>query len=265
MGRVARALMQAEITERLRDRWVIVVSVLFALLATGVSLYGSKVERAGAAQLTGASLVTLASLLVPLVALILGHDAIVGERERNTLGLLLSLPVRRVEVALAKFLGRLIALAVAIGVGLGLAIAFAASEQRGALARLIIPALELGAAFLSLGVLLSALARRQITAASSAVALWFLLVIFYDLGLLALMVATDGAVGSRGVATLVIANPVGLFRLQMLAAFGSAGALGELGVSVPAPGSALAVISWLGWVLGPLALSALLLGRRAER
>ena len=97
MGRVGRALIWHELLERTRDRWVLVISVLFALLASGVGLYGRSAE-ADVAKLTGPSLVTLASLLVPLVALVLSHDAIVGERERNTLGLLLSLPVGRFEV-----------------------------------------------------------------------------------------------------------------------------------------------------------------------
>jgi Cu-processing system permease protein len=117
MGRVFRALVLHELLERTRDRWVLVISVLFALLATGVGLYGRSAE-ADAAALTGPSLVTLTGLLVPLVALVLGHDAIVGERERNTLGLLLSLPVSRPGVVLAKYLGRLIALCGAIALGL---------------------------------------------------------------------------------------------------------------------------------------------------
>ena len=112
MGRVGRALVWHELLERTRDRWVLVISLLFALLATGVGLYGRSAE-ADVAKLTGPSLVTLASLLVPLVALVLSHDAIVGERERNTLGLLLSLPVGRFEVVAAKLVGRSLALAIA--------------------------------------------------------------------------------------------------------------------------------------------------------
>jgi hypothetical protein len=38
MGRVARALIWHEFLERTRDRWVAVVSVLFALLASAVGL-----------------------------------------------------------------------------------------------------------------------------------------------------------------------------------------------------------------------------------
>ena len=87
MGRVGRALVLHELLERTRDRWVLVISALFALLATGVSLYGRSAE-VEVAKLTGPSLVTLTALLVPLVAMVLSHDAIVGERERNTLDLI---------------------------------------------------------------------------------------------------------------------------------------------------------------------------------
>jgi len=129
MGRVGRALVWHELQERLRDRWVVVISVLFALLASAVSLYGRSAE-AEIAKLTGPSLVTLASLLIPLVALVLSHDAIVGERERNTLGLLLSLPVGRFEVVFAKHIGRGLALVLAVLVGLGAALAPARRAAR---------------------------------------------------------------------------------------------------------------------------------------
>lgn len=265
MGRVARSLIVAEVIERLRDRWVLVVSVLFALLAAGVSLYGRKVEGA-AVDLTGASLVTLASLLVPLVALVLGHDAIVGERERNTLGLLLSLPISRLEVVIAKYVGRLLALTVAIGAGLGVSIAIAPPGGRLALLYLLGPSLTLGAAFLAIGVLVSSVTRRQITAASAVVAIWFFLVILYDLGLLGLLVVTDGAIGQQTVAYLVLANPVGLFRLQMLSVFGGAGGLESLGMAIPSARSLGTALSWLAWVVVPVGLSGLFLTlRRSDR
>ena len=237
-----------------------VVSALFALLAVAVALYGRKVE-ADSVQLTGASLVTLTSLLVPLVAVVLGHDAIVGERERNTLGLLLSLPVRRVEVIIAKFLGRLIALGFAVGFGIGVAMVAGPPAGRERLLSLLGPALLLGAAFLAIGVFISTLARRQISAASAAVALWFLLVLLYDFGLLSVLVISDGAVGNATIATAIIANPVGLFRLQMLAVFGGADALLNLGVVVPAPGSLAALLIWTAWIGLPIAGSALALTR----
>jgi hypothetical protein len=56
-------------------------------------------------DVTIASLVSLVIYLVPLIALILGYDAIVAERERGSLDLLLSMPITRFEVLLGKYTG----------------------------------------------------------------------------------------------------------------------------------------------------------------
>src|SRR5690606_34472477 len=52
MGRVGLALFTHEFLERTRDRWVVVVSVVFGLLASAVSLYAREAE-ASASRLTG--------------------------------------------------------------------------------------------------------------------------------------------------------------------------------------------------------------------
>jgi Cu-processing system permease protein len=264
MGSGARALPWHARAARARDRWVVVISLLFALLATAVSLYA---RSAGSAiNLTGPSLVTLVSLLVPLVALVLGHDAIVGERERNTLGLLLSLPVTKLEVVASKFLGRLLAMACAVTLGLGAAIVVAPRGDGAVLAALIVPTLLLGAAFLSLGVLISAAVTRQISAASLVVTAWFVLVFFYDLALLGLLVVTDGGLSQRSVAWLVFANPAGLFRVQMMERFAGPEVLHNLGMTVALPGPGVSAALWSAWLVVPIAASALLLARRkAER
>jgi Cu-processing system permease protein len=260
MGRVGRALVLHELLERTRDRWVIVVSALFALLASGVSLYGRSAE-VEVAKLTGPSLVTLTALLVPLVAMVLSHDAIVGERERNTLGLLLSLPVSRLEVTLAKYLGRALALAGSVTVGLGVAMAVGDPAGARTLAQLLGPTLLLGLAFLSLGMLISTCSRRQVTAASIVVVVWFLLVFFYDLGLLGLLVISDGAISQQTVSTLVIANPAGLYRMQMMQAFAGPEVLRDLGMTATLPGSAAVALLWGAWIVVPSVASGILLSR----
>jgi Cu-processing system permease protein len=261
MGRVGRALIVHELQERLRDRWVVVISVLFALLASAVGLYGRGAE-ADVAKLTGPSLVTLASLLVPLVALVLSHDAIVGERERNTLGLLLSLPVGRYEVVIAKLLGRSIALAIAVGLGIGAAALVSGSEGSEVLFALAGPTLLLGLAFLSLGVLISSCTRRQVTAASAVVVVWFGLVFFYDLGLLGLLILTDGGVSQELVSGLVVGNPAGLYRVQMMQVFAGPEVLRELGVSTGVPSPSVIYALWFAWFTVPALLSGALLSRR---
>ena len=235
--------------------WVLLVSGVFALLAGGVSLYGRAAEDAQAA-VTAPSVVTLATFLVPLVALILGHDAIVGERERNTLGLLLSLPVRRGEVLLAKFVGRALALCLSVGLGIGVAAMLLEAGHRAVLLALLPPTLLLGLAFLSVGMAISCLTRRRATAASLAVIIWFLLVFFYDLGLLAAMVSTGGALSQDLVAWLVTLNPAGLYRTGMLVELVGAEGLGELGLTVALPSAALKAALWGGWVAVPLAIGA---------
>lgn len=259
MSRVGWALCLHELRERTRDRWVLVISALFALLASAVGLYGrSGGESSG---LTGPSIVTLAALFVPLVALALGYDAIVGERERNTLGLLLSLPVARAEVVVAKFAGRSVALSIAVLTGLGAAALTAGAGEAATLVTLILPTMLLGLAFVSIGMLVSTLAPRQSVAASLVVVIWFLMVFFYDLGLLALLVVTDGAVPQQVVAGLVLANPAGLYRVTLLAALTGPDALSELGLVASLPGPTATAALWAAWVLGPVVISAATLSR----
>lgn len=261
IARVGLALAAHELMERTRDRWVVVISVLFAALASAVSLYGQNAGE-NAAAVTGPSLVTLAALFVPLVALILSHDAIVGERDRNTLGLLLSLPASRVEIVLGKFVGRALALVLAVSVGIGAA-ALAASEHQAAMMwSLLAPTLLLGLAFLSLGMLISALVARPVTAASMVIVTWFGLVFFYDLALLGLLVATDGAVSQETIAHFVVGNPAGLYRMMMMESMTGPDVLESLGLIVELPGTAARVAIWSAWIIGPVVLSGVLLSRQ---
>ncbi|MCP4444405.1 MAG: ABC transporter permease subunit [Myxococcales bacterium] len=264
MGRVGLHLIVHEFIERLRDRWVIASSLVFALLASAVSAYGIT-AGANAVALTGPSLATLVSLLVPLVAMILSHDAIVGERERNTLGLLLSLAVRRWEVIVAKYIGRGAALAVSVCAGLGLASVVAGKEQGAVLLQLIPATLLLGWAFLAIGMLISSISSRPVSASTMVVIVWFVLVFFFDLALLGLLVATDGYISTKTISNLVIANPAGLYRIQVLSRLSGAEALANLGMTVAPPSGALIAFIWGSWIVGPLVVSWAILSRRRVR
>jgi Cu-processing system permease protein len=192
----------------------------------------------------------------------LSHDAIVGERDRNTLGLLLSLPVGRFEVVVAKFTGRGIALVIAVTIGIGSASLIASGHQGEILVSLLGPTLLLGLAFLAIGLLISSVVDRPGTAASLVVVTWFLLVFFYDLGLLALLVITDGGVSQGIIANLVLANPAGLYRVQLMEALSGPDVLASLGMAAALPGKSAIALIWAAWILGPVALSGVLLSRR---
>jgi len=261
MMRVGRALVRHEFQERIRDRWVAVVSIVFMLMASGVTLY-SRNAAESAITLTGPSLVTLASMLVPLVALILGHDVICGERDRHTLGLLLSLPASAGEIVFAKVIGRVLALSISVSLGLGAAIILAEEGTRGALVSLVWPTVLLGAAFLTLGTFLSAVVKRPGTAASLAVVVWFLLVFFYDLGLLGLLVLTDGAFPSEAISGLVAANPAGLYRVEMMAQYAGPTGFEDLSIASFLPARGVSVAIWVAWTFGLTAVTALTLTRQ---
>ncbi|MCP3674240.1 MAG: ABC transporter permease [Gammaproteobacteria bacterium] len=262
MPHVLLALILHEFKERLRDRWVIIITILFTLLAIGIVNYAQQGSSDNSLVLAGASMITLATLFVPLVALILGHDAIVGERERNSLRLILSLPVNRVEVLLCKYIARFMALTISILIGFGLAIYTAEFEDNQALLTLLEPTICLGAAFLSLGVAISVFAKRQTTAISIVITLWFLLVFFFDLGLLGLLVITDGSLSTQVTSSLILMNPAGLYRIQLMNEFANAEFLQSLGLVMSPPSVAQIFMLWGVWIVGPFAMSAIILNYR---
>ena len=88
----------------------------------------------------------------------------------------------------------------------------------------------LGAAFLGIGYALSAIARRPGAAAGLAVGLWLVLIVLYDLGLLAAVVADDGGRFTAEVFPwLLVANPADAFRLYNLAASEATAAASGIG------------------------------------
>ncbi len=124
------------------------------------------------------------------------------------------------------------------------------------------PTLLLGLAFLSIGLMISVLARRQGAAASAVVVVWFGLVFFYDLGLLGLLVMSDGALSQGAIANLVLANPTGLYRIQMMQSFAGPEVLSDLGMSVAPPSAGLIALIWGMWLALPVLASGLLMSRR---
>jgi Cu-processing system permease protein len=209
-----------EFRDRMRSRWVLAVATIFGAFALVIAYFGA--AQAGAVgfkgmELTIASLTSLVIYLVPLIALILGYDAIVGERERGSLDLLLSLPITRVELLIGKYLGLALALASSTVAGFGLA-GLALSYGTGLEALLhyagfMFSTLLMGLAFLSIALLVSVLATNKVAASGAAVVLWFFYVLVYDLILLGILVATEGRYTGAAFPVLLLLNPADIFRI----------------------------------------------------
>ena len=116
-------LTQKELHDARRNRWFILFSVAFAGLAltlawlalSGVGTYG----LAGFGR-TGASLINLVLLIIPLMGLTLGALSLAGERERGTLLFLLSQPLAQAELLLGKFVGLALAILAAVPAARGI-------------------------------------------------------------------------------------------------------------------------------------------------
>lgn len=249
----------------LRNRWVTISVLMMALFSLVLSAAGSAPTGAlGADRLSVivASLTSLAVYLVPLVALLMSFDAVAGEVERGTLPLLLTYPVSRAEVLLGKLFAHLAILTLAVAVGYGIAaIAAAVVDPRAlsglpALWRLMWSSVLLGATFLGAGYAISAFARRPSGAAGLAIGLWLVMIVLYDLGLLAAIVADNGGLFTTTVFPwALLANPADAFRLYNLSASqATAAAAGVAGAANTIP-AWQALTSILIWPLAALALA----------
>jgi Cu-processing system permease protein len=273
--RAAAIIALREVREASRNRWILAVSLLLGGLALILAFLGSApAGTVGAAPLsvTVVSLSSLSIYLIPLIALLLAFDAVVGEAERGTLLLLLAYPVSRGAVIVGKFGGHLAVLALAITLGFGVALGGLAGLRGGASAEaveafglLIASSILLGAVFLALGTLISSIARSRATAIGLAIAAWLFFVLLYDMGLLGLLVADGGrTLDTASVKALLLLNPTDVYRLLNLAGVESVrNASGLAGLSDEASiGTGVLLGALAAWIVVPLAAASLIFRRR---
>jgi Cu-processing system permease protein len=264
-----------EIQESLRNRWVLAATLLLAALALALTLLGSAPTGTVGVRALDVVIVSLSSLtiiLLPLVALLISHDAIVGEIERGTMLLLLSYPVGRWQVLLGKFSGHFAILAFATVLGYGAAALVLAAtgaainpDSLAAFAMMIGSSVLLGAVFIAIGYLVSALVRERATAAGIAIGIWLFLVVIYDMALLGLLVVDQGRTISAGILNvLLLANPTDVYRMFNLASSANvslfSGMAGLADAMTLNPSMLLTALAM--WALLPLVLAALAFSRR---
>ncbi len=262
-----------ELRDAVRSRWFLLYSIAFAVLGLAVS-YAASVG-AGGAGLTGfgrtsAGLINLVLLVVPLMALNAGAVSIASDRERGMLSYLLAQPVARWEVLAGKYMGLAGSLLACLCLGLGLCAVVLAWRGQvtspGSLLRLGGLAFALSLSMLSVGFLVSVLARKTSVAVGTAIFLWLALVFVTDLGLMAGAVALRLRIGELFALSLV--NPLQVFKMWSLhAGEASLDVLGPAGLyAVEEYGSRLHALfgACLGaWIVAPLALAALVFSRRS--
>ncbi len=264
-----------EIKDGLRNRWVVAATALLAGLSLSLTFLGSLPTGSVGADPLAVAVVGLSSLtiyLIPLIALLLAYDAMVWEMENGTLLLLLSYPVSRWQVMVGKFLGHGAILVFATGVGYGSAGAAlffggGAIDQGSwtAFLGMIGSSALLGAAFLSLGYLISVSVNERSTAAGVAVVVWLFFVLLYDLAILGLLASDKGqGLGGGFVQGLLLLNPADVYRLFNLSGLDTVSQLSGLGGLGGQNGVAPAgLLGLMGlWVVAPLSLAVRIFSRK---
>jgi len=264
-----------EIRQAVRNRWVFAATLLLAGLALSLTFLGSAPTGSvgvGPLDVVIVSLSSLTIFLIPLIALLISHDAIVGDMERGTMLLLLSYPVARWQVLLGKFLGHLAVLAFATCLGYGLAAAALLasgssieSDSLVAFAAMIGSSILLGAVFVAIGYLVSALVRDRGTAAGVCIGLWLLLVLIYDMALLGLLALDQGRnISGTELDAMLLFNPADVYRLLNLTGFAHVSTFA--GMAGLAQSTYLSIRTLLAalmlWTVVPLAFATLAFSRR---
>lgn len=264
-----------ELRDSLRNRWFLGFTIAFAGLALALSAIGQPtgalVIQSASYSRTAASLVNLVLLFVPLIGLTLGASNVAGERETGALAYLLAQPVNSIEVLLGKYLGLAGALFASISAGFGAAgIALAgrsgAGDFGGYLLTVLLACL-LALAALSLGFLISVMARKTSTALGGGLLAWFALIFIGDLGIMGTAVVMQ--LPMQTVLGMAAINPLQLFKMAaILSIQANLEILGPAGIYLTQQyGGALLPMLLIGlllWVIVPLGCALALFTRQGS-
>ena len=184
-----------EIMDNLRNKWIIIITILFAILTLLASYAGSYFSQ-GEWQDLEATVIAMSGLVqifISIIGLMLGYAAIVGEIERGSMGPLLSLPIKRLEIILGKLVGLGSVLTITILLGFGIAGVYIGLNVQdvnyGEYLIFIGASILIGLVFLSLGLFLSSLFKKRSTAMGAAIFVWFLFAIIWQLIMVTVVIA----------------------------------------------------------------------------
>ena len=256
----------------LEGRWLFGFAALLTALVLGLSFFGLAQAREvgfqGFARVT-LSLMNLVLFVVPLAGLLLGVTSLTGSS--GTLPLLLAQPVSRAEVLLGKLagLGAALTLVQLVGFGGGgLVVALnAGADQAGAFAVLAGLSVALGWLTIATALLIAVTWPDRLRATATALLLWLLMVVAYDLAVLGATTLLRGLPLQSVLFPALLVNPVDLARVLTTLAVGSGAMFGPTSAVLmkmfgSGTGIALGVTVLVVETLVPAALAVRMFRRR---
>ena len=190
------SITKKEILDNIRNKWVIILTIIFASL-TLLASYAGSIISSGWQDLSGTigSMIALVQYLISIIALVLGYSAIIGEIESGSMNSLLSLPTTRNEILLGKFFGLGTILSISILSGFGLAGVIiglnVGSVNYGEFLFFIAASILMGLIFLSIGFCISTIFKKRSSAMGAAIFTWVFFAIIWLLIVGAIVIATN--------------------------------------------------------------------------
>jgi len=271
-----------ELLDNIRNRWIILLTVIFIILIITFSYVagGGREDLFGDMEASVTTMMAISSLLIPLIAIILGFSTISGEAESGALYVVLSYPVRRIEVLLGKLLGlgSVIIISILLGFGFGgivIALTTGSSSWTGYIGFIFL-SIFLGFIYLSLAMCISSYCKRRITSIGGGIVLFFWSLI-YGTVMMAVLFASGQPINSILTGDLpewfinsAVFSPSDMHQTAVYRAFGQSAVTFDAGggggiTSIPIPeflnlGNLL--IAHFIWFIIPLVLAYFLFKRR---
>jgi Cu-processing system permease protein len=257
-----------ELLLAVRSRWLQIFAAVFAGLALAVAGAGYILSGGHGVQdfsRTAVSLVQLVLLLVPLASLVFGALALTPDR--GAAELIYSQPASRGALLTGRMLGVWLALSAAELIGFGLA-GLVVQSQAGfdglwRYGALVATSVIVTGVFLAIAALLASTnAGRRTRVLASALVVWFVAVVLFDVAVIGAASMLRSGSASRLIIGATLINPVdaartgALLAIEGTAAFGAASlalvrVTGGFGMA-----AALIAASLIVWVVAPLSLAA---------
>jgi len=267
-----------EFMDNIRNKWIIAMMIIFLLLTILASyLAGGQAggeETFGGMEDTVVTILSISTLLIPIIAIMLGYSTISGEAESGSLSILLTYPIKRIDVLLGKLfgLGSVLIFSIVVGFGTGGLIIAATVGAAEGIAYLAFIALTsvLGLMYLSLSICISAFCKKRVTSIAGGVMIFFWAMI-YGMIIFGILLATGitfeefmtpGFAYPDWLFQSIFFSPGDMYQMSVMQAFGLSQAFG---FTIEAPEYlSLGILTFAQfiWILVPLILAYIFFKRR---
>jgi len=263
-----------EFSDNVRNKWILALILIFLFLTIASSFMAGEGE-VGELDLTVGMMLSISTMLVPIISIMLGYATISGEAESGALSVVLTCPVRRIEVLLGKFigLGSVMCFSVLVGFGgSGVIIALTTGDAQWSV-YLVFVALTMlvGLLYLSMSIFFSSLLKRRVTSLAAGVLIFFWGMIA-GMAMTGLFMATGGSIEdfiSGDMTSMpdwfwseVFLNPMDGYSAAVMLAMGSTEFMGYAFDFPSWINSGSLVLVLLVWTLIPLIIASIWFEKR---